>query len=127
MWKNEININEIIKTSNLFVLAKTPGWIAVRDKALRLRQDGKVKLLRSDPDIVAATVGGDKGDYDVEIYRQADNSQSVTMWNCSCPWGQYAFQQKKKQFNGRLCAHALATLFEANSKNPKNPVPSTEE
>lgn len=120
MWKATLNIPIILKTAGVDI-HKTSGWAEVRDKALRLRSEGGVSLIRLDPDVVASKVKSGDNEYDVEIYRQDPNSRSISMWSCSCPAGQWAFKQKgpRKKLNGRLCAHTLATLFEAHSQEQR--------
>lgn len=96
------------------------AWNDVRSKAVRLRKEGRVSLVRHDKNIIAARVRGDHGVYNTVIYRQeAEDKYSVTTWECTCPWGQWAF--KRKFLFGRMCSHAYATLMEAQSQLMRGP------
>lgn len=98
------------------------SWADVRNKARRLRQAGAVKIVRIDPDIIVAKVEGDHNVYDVELYRQYPNSWKITIWYCTCAWGQWAWK-RQITYVGRMCSHALSTLFEAHSREYKKDSP----
>lgn len=91
------------------------AWADIIRKARRLRADGAINIIRHDIDVTAATVRGDTNTYNVVMYRQFPGSKSVTMYECNCKWGEWAFQ-RKKTFVGRMCSHALATLYEMQSR-----------
>lgn len=90
------------------------AWVDVEDKASRLRQEGKVNITLHDLDArrIEGTVVGDTGTYDVMV-KKVDGSQKVAFWQCSCPWGQWAFNRERMR--GRLCSHALALLQDLQS------------
>ena len=93
----------------------------VRAKAKRLYDDGAVAIVVLEEDVITSSVRGDHGAYDVEIqrvYKGPKFSESVTQWLCTCPWSTYAWgrQPRFKKLEGRMCSHALATLYEAHSQ-----------
>lgn len=92
---------------------KTAKWSDIMAKAKRLIQTGKVQLLRNGAQNVVASVIGDHGTYQTEFSRDDPNSQSMTQWQCDCPWDQYAWQRTRqwKKYEGRPCAHVLATWW----------------
>lgn len=98
-------------------LEKTATWDDVAAKAKRLIQSGNVTLLRNGAENIVASVVGDHGTYQVEISRDDPESRSITQWTCECPWDQYAYQRtrKWKQYEGRPCAHCLATYWKSLS------------
>lgn len=95
---------------------KIATWRDVQQKAKRLREQGKVKVLHHSPQITTAIVQGDNNVYDVVLYRQDPNSKAITMYECSCPWGEWAFK-RQETFVGRMCSHALATYNEMKSRD----------
>lgn len=90
------------------------AWPDVRDKALRLRAAGGVKVVRVDHEVVVMEVRGDHDTYQVELYRQDPWTFAISQWSCSCPWGDWAFR-RQVTYVGRFCSHALAALFEVQS------------
>ena len=94
-------------------LIKEASWADIEQKAKRLIQGGKVHMLRNGAQVIASHVEGEHGDYECEIQRQDPNSQSITMWSCSCPWDQFAWQRTRKwrKYEGRVCKHVLATWW----------------
>lgn len=96
---------------------KTATWMDIMAKAKRLIQTGKVMLLRNGYNNIVAQVQGDHGTYQSEIGRDDPNSRSITTWTCDCPWDQYAWQRTRqwKKYEGRPCAHILATYWKSLS------------
>lgn len=102
-------------------LEVTGSYLDVQMKAVRLRQEGKVKVIRIDPDIAAGEVVGDSGQtYEVVLYRQDPDSESVSLWECECLWSQYAWGPVRR---GRMCSHALALLYEIQSRENRKDSP----
>lgn len=98
-------------------LKKQAKWGDIMAKAKRLIQTGKVQLLRNGAENVVGKVIGDHGEYQTEFSREDPNSQSMTQWQCDCPWDQYAWQRTRqwKKYEGRPCAHVLATWWASQS------------
>jgi hypothetical protein len=96
---------------------KTADWNDIMEKAKRLINSGNVTILRNGMNNIVAHVIGDHGEYQSEIGRDDPNSRAITTWQCECPWDQYAWQRtrKWKKYEGRPCAHVLATFWQAQS------------
>lgn len=94
-------------------LTKEAAWTDIEQKAKRLIQSGNVTLLRNGRENVVGHVIGDHGEYQTEISREDPNSMAITQWQCECPWDQFAFQRTRqwKKYEGRPCAHVLATWW----------------
>lgn len=94
---------------------KTADWDEIMAKAKRLIQSNQVQILRNGYNNVVGHVQGDHGEYQTEIGRDDPNSRAITTWQCDCPWDQYAWQRtrKWKKYEGRPCAHVLATYWKA--------------
>lgn len=98
-------------------LSKTAHWNDIMAKAKRLVQSGAVQILKNSANSIMAHVKGDHGEYDCEIAREDPNSRSITQWQCSCPWDQFAWQRtrKWKKYEGRVCSHTLAAFWASRS------------
>lgn len=97
------------------------AWKDVRQKALRLRREGKVHVQTVNPEAIYASVEGDHGTYDTIIIRGNVfdlGGQSVTEWSCGCDWGKWAFK-RKISYVGRFCSHAYASYLELQSQANK--------
>jgi hypothetical protein len=94
---------------------KTADWNDIMAKAKRLVQSGNVQLLRNGYNSIVGHVIGDHGEYTNEISRDDPSSRAITQWTCECPWDQYAWQRTRqwKKYEGRPCAHVLATYWTA--------------
>lgn len=94
-------------------LRKEATWDDVEAKAKRLMQSGNVRILRNGATNVAGHVIGDHGEYDTEFSREDPNSGVLTQHQCECPWDQYSWQRTRqwKKYEGRCCAHVLATYW----------------
>ena len=90
------------------------AWSDVRQKAQRIRREGKMDVHDIDDNKIYATVHGDHGDYDVMIVKGGLGGNSITQWTCSCDWGRHAFKRKVLHV-GRLCSHGLAGWLEMQS------------
>src|SRR4051812_18016299 len=98
-------------------ISKTAKWGDIMAKAKRLIQSGKVTLMRNGAQNVIGNVVGDHGTYQTEISREDPNSMAITQWQCDCPWDQYAWQRTRqwKKYEGRPCAHVLATFWKSQA------------
>lgn len=96
---------------------KTSDWNDIQEKAKRLIDSGNVTILRNGYNNIVAHVIGDHGEYQCEIGRDDPESRAITTWQCDCPWDQYAWQRtrKWKKYEGRPCAHVLATFWQSQS------------
>lgn len=105
----------------------TAAWADVRQKALRLRHEGKVSVNEISPNAIYATVEGDHNTYDVMLAKSG-SSQGIDDWACGCEWGRWAFK-RQMTYVGRLCSHAYAAYQELQSQylkdNPSHFHPKT--
>lgn len=114
-----ISTHEPIERSASHHLAATKyaDWNDIMAKAKRLIQSGDVQILRNGYHTIVGHVKGDHGDYQTEISRDDPSSQAITLWQCECPWDQFAWQRTRqwKKYEGRVCSHVLATYWLAQS------------
>jgi SWIM zinc finger len=103
--------------------AKVAAWKDLMEKAKRIKDQGRVHILNNQPDHVVGRVEGDHGTYTTQIWRQDPNSRAITMWDCECPWDQYAWQRTRqwKKYEGRPCSHTLALFWSAQQQAPVAP------
>lgn len=102
---------------------RTAAWKDVAAKAKRLRADGAVHPEDIGPNRIMATVDGDNAQYKTLVlrgpgYAGIGKGANSATFSCTCSWGKWAF---KRQFTfvGRMCSHALATLWELQSHTNK--------
>lgn len=95
----------------------TATWNDVRNKAKRLRSEGRVKMLAVGSDHIAAEVKGDHHVYET-VLQYAPGTKKIGFWQCGCKWSAYSWGRsgRWKRFEGRMCSHALATTYEAQSR-----------
>lgn len=95
----------------------TAAWKDVRAKAKRIRSSGKIRVLSSMKHVMAAQVQGDHHVYQVEVHTVPDR-YAVSHWVCGCAWAAYSWGRTGpwKKYEGRMCSHALATVYEAQSR-----------
>jgi 8-oxo-dGTP pyrophosphatase MutT (NUDIX family) len=91
----------------------TAAWSDVRNKAKRIRAEGKVMIKAATNEGLAGMVEGDHGTYENMItYRPG--TRKIADWSCNCEWGDWAW--KRIRFHGRQCSHSLALQYEAQSR-----------
>ena len=95
----------------------TAAWSDVRKKAKRIRQNGGVRVLSSMSGDMVAQVRGDHHVYQTRVSSVPDR-YAVGSWECGCPWAAYSWGRTGpwKKYEGRMCSHALATVYEAQSR-----------
>lgn len=95
----------------------TAAWSDVRNKARRIRSEGGVHITTSQNGYVIAQVKGDHGTYESVLLRYP-GTQKIGQWDCGCKWAQYHWGAPDdfSRFAGRMCSHALALNFEAQSR-----------
>jgi hypothetical protein len=103
--------------------AKVAAWKDLMEKAKRIKDQGRVHILNNEADHVVGRVEGDHGTYTTQIWRQDPNSRAITMWDCECPWDQYAWQRTRqwKKYEGRPCSHVLALQWQAQQQQAQQP------
>lgn len=94
------------------------AWSDVRAKAKRIRTEGKVRVTLATDGMVIGEVQGDHNTYETGIQRLPGQRLSVSGWSCGCKWGAYHWGAADdfSRFAGRMCSHALALQFEAQSR-----------
>jgi hypothetical protein len=104
---------------------RVAAWADIMQKAKRLINSGNVTILRNGWNNIVAHVIGDHGQYQCEIGRDDPDSQAITTWQCECPWDQFAWgrTRKWKKYEGRPCAHVLATFWASHSTPLDEPPP----
>lgn len=96
------------------------SWNDVRAKAKRIRAEAGVRIISApsprNPYIVAE-VKGDHHTYQSTILRSM-GSKGVAGWECTCAWAHYAWGRsgRWKKFEGRMCSHVLATMYQAQAE-----------
>lgn len=95
----------------------TATWMDVQAKARRIRREGYVKIVAASNTFVSGEVKGDNGVYETQL-NYVPGTRKVADWACGCKWAAYTWGRSPqyKRFEGRLCSHALATQYEANSR-----------
>lgn len=91
-------------------------WNDVREKAIELRDSGKVHILTNDKDIITANVDGEHGTYEVVLNRQDPYGWVITTSSCTCKWGDWQWKRPHDRTTGRMCSHEYATLMEAQAE-----------
>jgi hypothetical protein len=96
----------------------TAAWSDVRAKAKRIRSEGKVRITAASEGLVIGEVAGDTHTYETGLQRRPGQRQSVANWSCGCKWGAYHWGAPDdfSRFAGRMCSHALALQYEAQSQ-----------
>lgn len=117
---SSLNVDTLIAEAYLdsdFAFHVTAAWSDVRAKAKRIRSEGGVHIKLSSDGYVYADVRGDNNVYETGIQR-LPGKQSVASWTCGCKWGAYHWgaPDDNSRFAGRMCSHALAVQFEAQSQ-----------
>jgi 8-oxo-dGTP pyrophosphatase MutT (NUDIX family) len=111
---------DVVKTARAdsdFAFHVTASWSDVRAKAKRLRAEGRVHVSSASEGLVIAQVNGDKFVYETGIQR-LPGSTAISAWSCGCRWGAYHWgaEDDNSRFAGRMCSHALAVRYEAQSR-----------
>ncbi|MFD8648643.1 hypothetical protein [Streptomyces mirabilis] len=95
----------------------TAAWKDVVSKAKRIRAEGGVHVTLASDGLVFANVKGDTEVYEAGLQR-LPNKKAVHSWSCGCKWGAYHWgaDDDFSKFAGRMCSHALALQYEAQSR-----------
>jgi hypothetical protein len=95
----------------------TASWKDVRNKAKRLRTTGQVTITAASDGAITGVVKGDHFTYETQIQRLPGHF-GVAVWQCGCKWAAYAWGRspRYKHLEGRMCSHALALHYEAQSR-----------
>lgn len=93
------------------------SWMDVQAKARRIRREGGVKIVAASNTFVSGEVNGEHSVYETQL-NYVPGTRKVADWACGCKWAAYTWGRSPQyqRFEGRLCSHALATQYEANSR-----------
>jgi predicted Zn-ribbon and HTH transcriptional regulator len=111
---------DILVTASMdpdFRFEVTAAWSDVRNKAKRIRTTGGVHVTLATEGMIFAEVKGDHHVYETGL-QTLPGKHSVQSWSCGCKWGAYHWGAADdfSRFAGRMCSHALALQFEAQSR-----------
>lgn len=95
----------------------TAAWSDVVAKAKRIRKEGGVRVTLARDGLVVGEIRGDHHVYETGLQR-LPGSISAAHWSCGCKWGAYHWgaDDDFSRFSGRMCSHALALQYEAQSR-----------
>ncbi|GAA1978502.1 hypothetical protein GCM10009738_66110 [Kitasatospora viridis] len=107
----------IAATDGDFRFQITAAWRDVVAKAKRIRTEGGVRVTLATDGLVVGEVRGDHEVYETGLQRLPGRS-SIQAWSCGCKWGAYHWGASDdfSRFAGRMCSHALALTYEAQSR-----------
>jgi GNAT superfamily N-acetyltransferase len=96
----------------------TAAWADVRAKAKRIRAEGGVRITLASDGLVFGEVKGDHDVYETGVQRFPGARNSIATYSCGCKWGAYHWgaEDDFSRFAGRMCSHALALQYEAQSQ-----------
>jgi hypothetical protein len=95
----------------------TAAWRDVVAKAKRIRTEGRLRVTMASDGLVYAEVKGDHEVYETGLQRMP-GKMAAHAWSCGCKWGAYHWGASDdfSRFAGRMCSHALALQYEAQSR-----------
>lgn len=95
----------------------TAAWRDVVEKAKRIRAEGRLRVTLASDGMVFAEVKGDHEVYETGLQRMP-GKMAAHSWSCGCKWGAYHWgaDDDFSRFAGRMCSHALALQYEAQSR-----------
>lgn len=95
----------------------TAAWRDVVAKAKRIRAEGRLRVTMASDGLVFAEVKGDHEVYETGLQRMP-GKVAAHSWSCGCKWGAYHWgaDDDFSRFAGRMCSHALALQYEAQSR-----------
>lgn len=114
----------IASAKDEFAWHYTAAWKDVRDKAREIKQGGKVRVLAVNmadeihPETFYAQVGSTTGAVYNTGLMFVPGTFQVGAWECDCKWAQYSWGRTRQwvKYEGRMCAHALACVYEMQSR-----------
>jgi hypothetical protein len=76
-----------------------------------------VRIISASVEYLVGEVKGDHNIYQTSLMREP-GTKRVAMWECGCAWAAYSWGRsgRWKKFEGRMCSHALALNYEAQSR-----------
>lgn len=111
-----------VKSDNLWfepkTIAKVAGWSDIMEDALELRNESGVQITHNGANHVEGIVQSQSSPgttYATSFDREDPNSQAITQWTCTCPWGEVSWGRTRqwKKYEGRPCKHLLAMYWQS--------------
>lgn len=104
-------------TDSDFRFHVTAAWRDVVEKAKRIRSEGRLRVTMASDGLVYGEVKGDHEVYETGLQRMPGKTAAHS-WSCGCKWGAYHWGAPDdfSRFAGRMCSHALALQYEAQSR-----------
>ncbi|MGA5598386.1 hypothetical protein ACPCSE_29550 [Streptomyces cellulosae] len=104
-------------TDSDFRFHVTAAWRDVVEKAKRIRSEGRLRVTLASDGMVFGEVKGDHEVYETGLQRMP-GKMAAHAWSCGCKWGAYHWGAPDdfSRFAGRMCSHALALQYEAQSR-----------
>lgn len=101
-------------------LTSEAAWSDIREKAKRIRAEGHIRIVSANLPYVVAEVRGTNDIYQTTMMFVPGTRQEA-IWECGCKWAAYAWARsgRWKKYEGRKCAHALALVYEIQSRRAK--------
>jgi GNAT superfamily N-acetyltransferase len=102
----------------------TAAWSDVRNKAKRIRAEGKVMIKAATSEGLAGVVEGDSGAYDNMItYRPG--TRKIADWSCDCKWGEWAWDRSPAACSVVKCTsvHLSSEPLKSLTSLPVRPTP----
>lgn len=95
----------------------TAKWSDVQEKAKRIRTDGGVRIVVASPQYLVGEIRGDTNLYETSI-EYVPGTKQAALWTCGCAWANYSWGRsgRWKKFEGRMCSHGLALMYEAQAR-----------
>jgi hypothetical protein len=92
-------------------------WKDVRAKAKRIRTEGGVRIVSASPLFLVGEVEGSTNLYETSI-EYVPGTKQAALWTCGCAWANYSWGRsgRWKRYEGRMCSHALALLYEGQAR-----------
>lgn len=95
----------------------TAAWKDVQAKAKDIRHGGGVRIISSSPQFIVGEVTGDSNLYESTV-EYVPGTKQAALWTCGCAWANYSWGRsgRWKRYEGRMCSHALALVYEAQAR-----------
>ncbi len=101
------------------VMEEIASWAEVRDRAVNTRRNDGVRIMSMTESKAVGQVRSSSTPgrvYQTEL-TFAPGTRQVALWSCSCPWNTYSWGRSGPwaKYEGRMCNHALAMMYEVQS------------
>lgn len=108
------------------MMVREASWEDVKMKGEWLYESGAFIIYKESTWEIVADVLGDNGTYTTSVNRRAKaeayEGNEIPYWDCTCPWGNWAFA--RETYHGRMCAHAYCLWLYLRDKRRASRVSS---